>query len=76
MNLHLVYWYNLSLRKNENMFKKNKIEKATTKPNKTLSSVHFGVVIVQLINCKCGGIVKKTVKKEFSIFLHQASKTA
>ena len=22
MNLHLIYWYNLSLRKNENMLKK------------------------------------------------------
>ena len=26
--------------------------------NKTLRSVHFGVVVVQLINCKCGGIVR------------------
>ena len=26
--------------------------------NKTLRSVHFGVVVVELINCKCGGIVR------------------
>ena len=25
--------------------------------DKTLWSVHFGVVVVELINCKCGGIV-------------------
>ena len=24
------------------------------------ASVHFGVVVVELINCKCGGIVKKS----------------
>ena len=27
--------------------------------NKTLRSVHFGVVVVELINCKCGGIVRR-----------------
>ena len=26
--------------------------------NKTLRSVLFGVVVVELINCKCGGIVR------------------
>ena len=26
--------------------------------NKRLRSVHFGVVVVELINCKCGGIVR------------------
>ena len=26
--------------------------------NKTLRSVHFGVVVEELINCKCGGIVR------------------
>ena len=26
--------------------------------NKTLRSVHFGVVVVELINCRCGGIVR------------------
>ena len=26
--------------------------------NKTLRSVHFGVVVVELINCKRGGIVR------------------
>ena len=25
--------------------------------NKTLRSVHFGVVVVELMKCKCGGIV-------------------
>ena len=29
--------------------------------NKTLRSVHFGVVVVELINCKCGGIVRNEI---------------
>ena len=29
--------------------------------NKTLRSVHFGVVVGELINCKCGGIVRKEI---------------
>ena len=29
--------------------------------NTTLRSVHFGVVVVELINCKCGGIVRKEI---------------
>ena len=29
--------------------------------NKTLRSVHFGVVVVELINCKCGGIVRNQI---------------
>ena len=29
--------------------------------NKTLWSVHFGVVAVELINCKRGGIVKNEI---------------
>ena len=29
--------------------------------NKTLRSVHFGVVVVELIKCKCGGIVKNEI---------------
>ena len=29
--------------------------------NKTLWSVHFGVVVVELINCKCGGIVRNQI---------------
>ena len=29
--------------------------------NKTLRSVHFDVVIVELINCKCGGIVRNQI---------------
>ena len=37
---------------------KNK-EKATG--DKTLWSVHFGVVVVELINCKCGGIVRNDI---------------
>ena len=31
------------------------------KANKTLRSVHFGVVVVELIKCKCGGIVKNEI---------------
>ena len=31
------------------------------KNNKTLRSVHFGVVVVYLINCKCGGIVRNQI---------------
>ena len=31
--------------------------------NKTLRSVHFGVVVVELINCKCGGIVRNKYGK-------------
>ena len=29
--------------------------------NKTLRSVHFGVVVVELIECKCGGIVRNEI---------------
>ena len=29
--------------------------------NKTLRSVHFDVVVVELINCKCGGIVRNQI---------------
>ena len=29
--------------------------------NKTLRSVHFGVVVVEVINCKCGGIVRNQI---------------
>ena len=29
--------------------------------NKTLRSVHFGVVVVELINCKCRGIVRNQI---------------
>ena len=32
-----------------------------TSLNKTLWSVHFGVVVVELINCKCGGIVRTEI---------------
>ena len=32
--------------------------------NKTLRSVHFGVVVVELINCKCGGIVRNQIWQE------------
>ena len=31
------------------------------KCNKTLQSAHFGVVAVELINCKCGGIVRNEI---------------
>ena len=31
------------------------------KLNKMLRSVHFGVVVVELINCKCGGIVRNEI---------------
>ena len=33
----------------------------TLRTNKTLGSVHFGVVVVELINCKCGGIVRNEI---------------
>ena len=29
--------------------------------NRTLRSVHFGVVIVEVINCNCGGIVRNEI---------------
>ena len=29
--------------------------------DKTLQSVHFGVVVVELINCKCRGIVRNQI---------------
>ena len=32
-----------------------------SKSNKTLRSVHFGVVVVELIKCKCGGIVRNEI---------------
>ena len=32
-----------------------------TKINKTLRSVHFGVVVVELIDYKCGGIVRNYI---------------
>ena len=31
------------------------------KVNKTLRSVHFGVMVVELIKCKCGGIVRNEI---------------
>ena len=31
------------------------------KLNKTLRSVHFGVVVVELINCKCGRLVRDEI---------------
>ena len=31
------------------------------KHDKTLRSVHFGVVVVELINFKCGGIVRNEI---------------
>ena len=34
---------------------------ANPSSNKTLRSVHFGVVVVGLINCKCGGIVRNEI---------------
>ena len=34
---------------------------ANPSSNKTLLSVHFGVVDVRLINCKCGGIVRNEI---------------
>ena len=39
----------------------NEVYKSETKTNKTLRSVHFGVVVVELINCKCGGIVRNEI---------------
>ena len=35
--------------------------KTTFNWNKTLGSVHFGVVVVELIKCKCGGIVTNEI---------------
>ena len=32
-----------------------------SKSNKKLRSVHFGVVVVESINCKCGGIVRNQI---------------
>ena len=29
--------------------------------NKTLWREHFGVAVVELINCKCGGIVRNEI---------------
>ena len=29
--------------------------------NKTLRRAHFGVVVVELINCKCAGVVRKEI---------------
>ena len=53
MNLQLVYRYILSLSKNENLFyekkRHNKTKGQKQKRNKTLWSVHFGVVVVELI---------------------------
>ena len=34
---------------------------AGTRQNKKLRSVHFGVVVVESINCKCGGIVRNQI---------------
>ena len=36
----------------------SRLTKVQPKLNKTLRSVHFGVVVVELINCKCAGIVR------------------
>ena len=32
-----------------------------SKENKTLRSVHFGVVVAKLLNCKCGRIVRNQI---------------
>ena len=37
------------------------IRERETITNKTLRSVHFGVVIAELIDCKCGGIVRNEI---------------
>ena len=37
------------------------IRERETITNKTLRSVHFGVVIAELIYCKCGGIVRNEI---------------
>ena len=37
------------------------VRERKNKNNKTLRSVHFGVVVVELINCKCGGIVRNQI---------------
>ena len=42
-------------------FKTNEIYLINIKLNKTLQSVHFGVVVVELINCKCAGIVRNQI---------------
>ena len=45
------------------IYKKNKKSGCFIKYkfNKTLRSVHFGVVVVELINCKCEGIVRNEI---------------
>ena len=35
--------------------------------DKTLRSVHFGVLVVELINCKCGGIVRNETEMLFKL---------
>ena len=35
--------------------------------NKTLWNVHFEVVVVELINCKCGGVVRNDGKSKMLI---------
>ena len=42
----------------------NKGKRLETSGYKTLRSVHFGVVVVELINCKCGGIVRNQIRWE------------
>ena len=39
----------------------DQIAKSESLNNKTLQSVHFGVVVVELINCKCGGVVRNQI---------------
>ena len=42
-------------------FLKKLLVQRNPKINKTLRSVHFGVVVVELINCKCEGIVRTEI---------------
>ena len=37
------------------------LKEAKKKYNKTLRSVHFGVMVVKLIHCKCRGIVRNEI---------------
>ena len=50
-----MVFYNSELKQQQNG------EDYKTSLNKTLWSVHFGVVVVELINCKCGGIVRNEI---------------
>ena len=57
----MVKWHKIEITGNVVKDEESRPTLAKINKNKTLRSVHFGVVAVELINCKCGGIVRNEI---------------